>query len=108
MKTNSIKSLPATAIDSLKSLGSNIKLARKLRNESREVFSKRCFITPPTLDKLENGDPNVSLGILMSVLSVLGDELSISNLAAHERDLVGKSNIKNINIKKKRILDNDF
>lgn len=108
MKTKSINTLTDSAIDSLIILGNNIRLARKLRGETREAFAERCFITPPTLDKLEKGDPSVGLYALMSVLSILEDEESIKNLASHERDLIGQSAAKNIKIIKKRGLDNDF
>lgn len=108
MKTKSINTLPDTAIDALVVLGNNIKLARKLRGETREDFAERCFITPPTLDKLEKGDPSVGLYALMSVLSILEDENSIKNLASHERDVIGQHAAKNIKIRKKRGLDNDF
>jgi transcriptional regulator with XRE-family HTH domain len=109
MKTSSIDSLSLDAIDALKVMGKNVYLARKLRGESLIIFSSRCFISVPTLKKVECGDPSVSIGVIASILSILDDEKSLTNLAAHERDTVAQSNIGRYKISEKsKGLSNDF
>lgn len=108
MKSKSIDALNYKATESIQSMGGNIRLARKLRGESAEEFAKRCFISKPTLLKIENGNPNVSIGAIASVLSILSDEQSIANLGAHERDLVGQEGLTHLKNKKTKGLDNEF
>jgi len=47
------------------------------------------MISPPTLRRVERGDPAVSLGIYATVLFVLGFANRLEALAAVERDAVG-------------------
>ena len=56
----------------LKSLGENIKLARLRRRLSAQQVSERANISRPTLSAIEQGKPNVSIGLYVQVLFVLG------------------------------------
>jgi transcriptional regulator with XRE-family HTH domain len=71
------------AVGGLRLLGEHIRRARKEGfRESREAFAKRIGCTPPTLDKLENGDPGVSAMYLMAalhVMTVLPDVVNAAN-----------------------------
>lgn len=71
------------AIGGLRILGEHIRRARKEGfRESREAFAKRIGCTPPTLDKLETGDPGVSVMYLMAalhVMTVLPDVVNAAN-----------------------------
>ena len=53
-------------------LGQRLQLARCRREMSTTVFAERVGITRNTLKRLENGDPNVSLGTYLRALRVLG------------------------------------
>ncbi|MES9940084.1 MAG: helix-turn-helix transcriptional regulator [Candidatus Thiodiazotropha sp. 6PLUC2] len=56
----------------LSQLGANIKLARKRRNYTQTLISERTGLSRLTIRKIEHGDPKVSLGHYVAVLSVLG------------------------------------
>ena len=56
----------------LENLGENIKLARLRRRLSAQQVSERADISRPTLSAIEKGKPNVSIGLYLQVLFVLG------------------------------------
>lgn len=56
----------------LENLGENIKLARLRRKLSTQQVSERADISRPTLSSIEKGRPNVSIGLYLQVLFVLG------------------------------------
>ena len=60
-------------IDSaMQRLGQNVFEARKRAlRESREAFAKRIRCSPVTLDRIERGDPGVSMGVVMRALEVM-------------------------------------
>lgn len=53
-------------------LGENIKLACKRRGYSQSLIAERTGLSRLTVRKIEQGDPTVSLGHYVAVLSVLG------------------------------------
>ena len=53
-------------------LGENLTLAMKRRCITQEMMHSRTGISKPTLRKISNGDPSVSLGHYVKVLAVLG------------------------------------
>ncbi|PMH45999.1 XRE family transcriptional regulator [Vibrio sp. 10N.286.49.B3] len=56
----------------LNTLGENITLAMKRRGITQDMMHNRTGISKPTLRKISKGDPSVSLGHYVNVLSVLG------------------------------------
>jgi transcriptional regulator with XRE-family HTH domain len=62
-------------------LGENIKLARLRRRFSAEQVAERANISRPTLVSIEKGKPNVTIGAYVKVLSVLGLESDIMEVA---------------------------
>ncbi|ASZ53454.1 helix-turn-helix domain-containing protein [Vibrio parahaemolyticus] len=56
----------------LSTLGENITLAMKRRGITQDMMHNRTGISKPTLRKITKGDPSVSLGHYVNVLSVLG------------------------------------
>jgi len=56
----------------LTQLGENIKLAYKRRKLTQTMLSQRTGLSRLTIRKIEQGDPNVSIGHYVSVLAVLG------------------------------------
>ncbi len=55
----------------LAQLGENIKLACKRRGYTQKQISERTGLSRLTIRKIEKGDPKVSIGHYVSVLSVL-------------------------------------
>jgi len=55
----------------LNQLGENIKLAYRRRGYSQLLISERTGLSRLTIRRIEQGDPKVSIGHYVSVLSVL-------------------------------------
>ena len=66
-------------------LGENIKLARLRRKFSAEQVAERADISRPTLVSIEKGSPNVTIGAYVKVLSVLGLENDIMEVANDDK-----------------------
>jgi transcriptional regulator with XRE-family HTH domain len=66
-------------------LGENIKLARLRRKFSSEQVAERADISRPTLVSIEKGNPNVTIGAYVKVLSVLGLENDIMEVAKDDK-----------------------
>jgi len=58
--------------NALSQLGENIKLACKRRGYSQSLIAERTGISRFTVRKIEQGNPTVSIGHYVAVLSVLG------------------------------------
>jgi len=72
----------------LKELGENIKLARLRRKLSTQQVAERAGIGRRTLYEIERGKSTVSIGSYVQVLSVLGLEVDLLNVA--KDDLLGR------------------
>lgn len=73
----------------LRKLGSDLRDARLRRRISTEIMAERASISRTTLNKVEKGDPGVSLGIYATVLFVLGMSNRLAELADITNDTVG-------------------
>lgn len=85
--SQSLTTLPPVARNALKKLGENLAIARLRRRESQRVWAQRIGVSVPTLIRLESGDAGVSLGVLVTVLWMIGRAQSLPDLAAPEQDL---------------------
>lgn len=83
--------LPIPVRRALKKLGSDISVARRRRRITAALMAERAFTTRPTLAKVENGDPAVSLGVYASVLFVLGMTERLADLVDPAHDPLGQS-----------------
>jgi transcriptional regulator with XRE-family HTH domain len=89
MKSKSVISLPLPVQRELKKLAENVSNARRRRRISTAMMAERAMISRPTLMRLERGDPTVSMGILATVLFVLGMDARLAELADPAHDRVG-------------------
>lgn len=89
MKTLATSTLPRAARQALAKLGEDIAVARKKRRISTVSMAERAFISRGTLYKVEKGDPSVSMGIYVTVLSILGLIEGLGNLADRSTDVLG-------------------
>jgi len=84
MKTRNTILLPR-AQKPISVLGENIKLARLRRKFSAEQVAERANISRPTLVSIEKGNPNVTIGAYVKVLSVLGLENDVMEVARDDK-----------------------
>lgn len=73
----------------LRKLGEDIRTARLRRRISTAIMAERASISRTTLNKIEKGDPGVSLGNYATVLFVLGLADRLGDLADIRADDVG-------------------
>ncbi len=58
--------------DILKKLGDRLKEVRLERNDPQKEFACRIDVSIPTLHKMEQGSPSISIGVWVKALSILG------------------------------------
>ena len=66
------KGLPLPVQRVLRKLGRDIRDARLRRRIPTTIMAERASVSRTTLNKVEKGDPGVSLGIYATLLFVLG------------------------------------
>ncbi len=82
-------SLPLPVRRALRKLGHDVRDARLRRRIPAAVLAKRASISRTTLNKLEKGQPGVSIGIVATVLFVLGMADRLGQLADIRSDEQG-------------------
>lgn len=75
----------------LRKLGADIHDARRRRRLPMAVVAERAFTSRSTLQRVEAGDTNVSIGIYAGVLQALGLLDGLSQIADISNDSVGQS-----------------
>jgi hypothetical protein len=88
-RSHSSSALPVPAARAVRKLGHDIRDARRRRRIPVVIMAQRASISRTTLNKLEKGDPGVSLGSYATVLFVLGMVDRIADLADLKHDAVG-------------------
>ncbi len=81
--------LPIPVLRSLRKLGQDIRDARLRRRIPTAIMAERISISRTTLNKIEKGDPGVSLGIFATALFVLGMIERLSSLLDVTTDVIG-------------------
>ena len=82
---------PSAAVRrALRKLGADLHDARRRRRLPMAVVAQRAFTSRSTLQKVEAGDTNVSVGIYAGVLQALGLLGGLSQLADIGNDSVGQ------------------
>lgn len=83
---------PSAAVrKALSQLGGDLRDARRRRRLPMAVVADRAFTSRSTLQRVEAGDPSVSIGIYAAVLHALGLLDGLSRLANPAHDPVGQS-----------------
>jgi len=65
-------------------LGERLRLARLRRRLTTSTVAGRCNISRPTLAKAERGDPSVTFGTYLRVLSIYGLEEDLAAVAGDD------------------------
>ena len=82
-------SLPLPVQRTLRKLGRDIRDARRRRRLPMALVAERASTTRKTVMRIERGDPGVSLGLIASVLFVLGLADRLSEVADARQDARG-------------------
>lgn len=75
----------------LRKLGGDIREARKRRRYSMQTVAERSFTSRQTVQRIEQGDNGVSMGIYAAVLNCLGLLDGLRNTADPAADELGLS-----------------
>jgi transcriptional regulator with XRE-family HTH domain len=81
-----IERLPPSTLAAIEKLGADLAVARLRRKESMASWAKRLGVSVSTLQRLEAGDPTISIGIIASALWLMSRDGAIAELAAPEND----------------------
>lgn len=81
--------MPLPVKRALAKLGADIKAARRRRRITMALMAERAFVARSTLQKVEQGDPRVSLGVYATVLFILGLSERVGDLADVRMDSLG-------------------
>ncbi|MDO9435459.1 XRE family transcriptional regulator [Hydrogenophaga sp.] len=84
--TKALQQLPPATLGALQKLGADLAVARLRRKESLRTWATRLGVTRSTLQRLEAGDPSVSIGIVASALWLINRDGELGQLAAPEHD----------------------
>ena len=74
----------------LRKLGADIHDARRRRQLTMAVVADRAFTTRATLQRIEEGDPSVGMGIYAAVLHALGLLEGLAGIADASADTQGQ------------------
>jgi DNA-binding XRE family transcriptional regulator len=77
----------------LQKLGGDLKDARRRRRIKAELMAERLGVSRTTLDRMEKGEPTVSMGTyLTAIYSLDSDKLrEFTNLFSREKDVLGQA-----------------
>lgn len=81
-----IDRLPPATQAALEKLGADLAVARLRRKESLASWSKRMGVSISTLQRMESGDPTISIGIVASALWLMSRDSALTELAAPAND----------------------
>lgn len=85
-QTRALRELPPSTEGALEKLGADLAVARLRRKESLRSWAQRMGVTVSTLQRLEAGDPAVSIGIVATALWLIRRDSALADLAAPEHD----------------------
>ena len=88
-KCQSPSRTPVPVTRALRKLGHDIRDARRRRRIPVAILAERVSISRMTLNKVEKGDPGVSVGTYATVLFALGMADRLADVADPRHDIVG-------------------
>ncbi|MBT9464477.1 helix-turn-helix transcriptional regulator [Hydrogenophaga sp.] len=85
-QSQAVLNLTPATLSAIETMGSHLAVARVRRKESLATRAKRIGVSVPTLSRMENGDPTVSLGAYAQALWLIGRDGELARIAAPEFD----------------------
>ncbi len=89
VKTKVFCGIQQSSLNNLDKFGKNLNVAIKHRNLRQKDIAEAALISIPTLRKAINGDPTVSIGVYLSIMSQLQLDDQIATLAEPCSDEIG-------------------
>ncbi len=89
MKSSVTDILPAKVRRSLSKLGDDLSVARRKRRLTVAMMCERLGVSKSTWQRMENGDPTVSMGAYAQALFVLGFGVPLRAVADQRDDETG-------------------
>ena len=83
---DALAGLPPVALEGLRKLGENLAIARVRRRESQRVWARRLGVSVPTLIRMEQGEPGLSVGVYVTALWLMGRVQALAELADPQHD----------------------
>ena len=80
---------PSFVYNDMRKVGRDLKIARLRRNLSIRNMAERAGVSMQTISRLEKGEPNVSAGLLLMVMHILGMRDHFSGMADIAKDDIG-------------------
>lgn len=79
----------------LQKLGGDLKNARKRRNIKTAFMAEKMGVTRATLDRMEKGEPTVSIGVYLTAIYTLEPRKlnEFANLFSREKDIWAKNTL---------------
>ena len=90
-KARKVSAIPIPVKRVLHKLGHDIRDARRRRRIPVSIMAERASISRMTLNRMEKGEPGVSMGHYATVLFVLGLADGIAELADATKDAIGRA-----------------
>jgi transcriptional regulator with XRE-family HTH domain len=84
------KPFPLPVRRTLRKLGHDIRDARRRRRIQQAILAQRSSISRMTLNKVEKGEPGVSMGTYATILFSLGMSDRLADVADPRHDAVGR------------------
>jgi DNA-binding XRE family transcriptional regulator len=85
-QSKALEFMPPQAREHLLALGQNLAIARKRRHESRAQWASRIGVSIPTLIRMEEGDPTVSMAVYATALWLMGRSGALAEAADPQAD----------------------
>ena len=85
--SRAVLSIPPRSLKYLEEFGYNLKIARKRRNRSLRSWAASINVSVPTLQRMEKGDPTVSMGVYLTVMFFMGWDKQLPDLVAPDKDV---------------------
>jgi len=79
--------LPPQAQQALQALGEHLALARRRRKHSLRDWAMRMGVSVRTVQRMEQGDPGVGMGIYAVALWLMGRTQALADVALPELDM---------------------
>ena len=80
------RTVPEPALEALRALGANLRVARERRDESLRAWAARMDASVPTVRRMEAGDPTVGIGVFATAIWLCGQDAALAALASPASD----------------------